>query len=169
MLTTILSIVFVALIHILIVVFAEGMLFLGVLANIEQSALDNAISNSFDKIINIDSITEYREKYYPQGKIAVNEFLYNNIELEKSYINYKNQVSVNNFYKLLIVIIIILILIYYYLKFVKHDSINWTHIMGTVLFIFIFIAIYEISLVFTTILKMSYNEDSILINILNKL
>ena len=165
----ILSIIFTALIHIVIVIFAEGVLFLNVLSQIELNALDGAIKSSISSIFNKEAFYEYISKYDPRIKQTADKILQLNIEKEKSFINYQNQIASNNFYKIVIGLIIIIVVIYYYLRFVKTTDVDWIHIVSTVICIFVFIAIYELLLIFTTILKMTYNEDSILIKILNKL
>lgn len=167
-LTLLLSIIFTALIHITIVIYAEGILFLKVLSNIEISGIDKAIKLGLSNIINFNTINEYTSKAGPNDKLATNKSIGDFSQREKSYINYQNQLATNNFYKLIVGLVIILIVILYYLQFVKHEFVDWTHIVATVICIFVFIAIYELALIYSTILKMSYNEDSILLKILNK-
>jgi hypothetical protein len=167
-LTLILSIIFTSLIHITIVIYAEGILFLKVLSKIEITALDHAIKSSLSNIINFNTINEYINKLNPTDKLTINKIKNKFLEREESYINYQNQLATNNFYILIVGLVIALIIILYYLHFVKHENVDWVHIVSTVLCIFTLIAIYELALIFSTILKMSYNEDSILLKILNK-
>jgi hypothetical protein len=162
-------ILFSALLHILMVIFAEGVLFLGVLSNIELKALDGVIAKNFQKIVNAESMSSAYGKYIPKGKVDINFLLSGNIEEEKQYINYQNQIAINNFYKILCGIIIAFILVYYYIRYYRLETINWGHSIGSVILIFIFIAVYELVLIFLTILKMKHNTDSILLEVINKM
>jgi hypothetical protein len=167
---TILNIIFNSIIHILLVVFAEGILFFYILSEIEIKAIDNAIHDNLTKIINFDTIYEYKSlQKYPSTKATVDQIINTQALNEKQFINFHNQKSFNNFYKLVVGLIVSLILIYYYIRYYKNTSIEWLHIIGVAVTIFVFIAIFELTIIFNSVLKLSHNEDSILLNIISKL
>lgn len=157
-----LDILFSALIHISIIVLAEGLLFFHVLAKIETQVLDDVVSNTFNRIIS---------PYMMSSKQFINKIPVNTIEEitgEREFINYHNSIATNNFYKLMIGLAITISLMMYYMKFASgRDVVNLGHIAAVVILIFVFIAIYELVLIFTTVLKMDQNEQTVILKILD--
>jgi len=161
-----LDIILNSLIHIIIIILAEGILYFNILSKLQSSALDKAVSSGLINILNEKQIIILQEL---QNKQEYKNTVSTLIQQEKNFINFQNTKATNNFYKLVSGIFLVIILIVFYLEIVQNIRIEWLNIIISIVFIFIFISVYEVILIFQTILKMKFNEYAILSDIIQQL
>jgi hypothetical protein len=161
-----LDIILSSLIHIIIIILAEGILYFNILSKLQSSALDKAVSSGLSNILNEKQIIILQEL---QNKQEYKNTVSTLIQQEKNFINFQNTKATNNFYKLVSGIFLVILLIVFYLEIVQNIRIEWLNIIISIVFIFIFISVYEVILIFQTILKMQFNEYAILSDIIQQL